>query len=154
MRVAAGLAAGTLVIVAGILPELRAGLKNSGDKVKVTATATKPDAAGKQTVTVTFVIDKGWHIYANPVGNELLAEAKTVVDIKSAGKPEVTLKYPPGKVFQDKDEKYRVYENKVSVQATVVRTIGDKGPLEVSVRFSACDDKRCLPEAKRKFTLK
>jgi DsbC/DsbD-like thiol-disulfide interchange protein len=154
MRIMAGLVGGALVLAVGMLPDLRAGTKKADDKVKVTAAATKPDAAGKQTVTVTFVIDKGWHIYANPVGNELLAEARTVVDIKAAGKPEVKVKYPAGKVFQDKDDRYRIYENKVSVQATVVRTKGDTSPLEVTVRYNACDDKQCLPPAKRTFTLK
>src|SRR5438876_3852468 len=95
----AGLVGAALVVAAGVLPDLRAGAKKD-DKVKLTASATKPDAAGKQIVTVTFVIDKGWHIYANPVGNELLAEARTVVDIKAAGKPVVTVKYPAGKVYQ------------------------------------------------------
>jgi DsbC/DsbD-like thiol-disulfide interchange protein len=154
MRIVAGLVAGALVLAAGMLTDLRAGAKKADDKVKVTASATKPDAAGKQIVTVTFVIDKGWHIYANPVGNELLAEAKTVVDIKSTGKPEVKVKYPDGKVFQDKDDRYRIYENKVSIQATVLRAKGDASPLEVSVRYNACDDKQCLPPAKRTFKLK
>src|SRR5262245_20509765 len=44
--------------------------KNSAGKVKAVAAASAADEAGMQTVTLTLTIDKGWHIYANPVGNE------------------------------------------------------------------------------------
>jgi hypothetical protein len=153
--IAAGLVAGVMLLALGWLPDARAGVKKSDSKVKVTAKATRPDDAGKQTVTVTFVIDKGWHIYANPVGNKDLAETQTSVTVAATGKPEVKVTYPPGKVIRDEVVgAYRVYEGKVSVQATVVRGKGDTSPLDVSVRFNACDDKGCLPPATLKFKLK
>ena len=49
---------GVAFLVFAGLP-LQAGGK-SDTKVKVTASATKPNAAGKQTVTVTLVPDNGW----------------------------------------------------------------------------------------------
>ena len=49
------------------VPAFAAPLK-SDSVVKATAAAAKPDADGKQTVTLTLAIDKGWHLYANPVG--------------------------------------------------------------------------------------
>jgi DsbC/DsbD-like thiol-disulfide interchange protein len=154
-RLMAALVGGALVLAASTLPDLRAGVKKSDDKVKVTATATKPDADGKQVVTVTFVIAKGWHIYANPVGNSDLAETRTVVEIKAAGKPKVEVTYPAGKVIMDKDVgNFRVYEEKVNVQAKVLRSNGDQSPLEVSVRFNACNDKGCLPPATVKIPVK
>jgi uncharacterized protein len=156
LRLACGLILGAALLVAGLVPDdATAGLKKSDSVVKVSATQTKPDAAGKQTVTVTFVVEKGWHIYANPVGNADLAETRTVVEIKATGKPQVKVTYPAGKVIQDKDVgNYRVYEGKVNVRAAVVRANGDKSPLEVSVRFSACNDKGCLPPASIKVPVK
>src|SRR5215471_18588886 len=67
------------------------------DPVKIQATASKPDAQGKQTVTVQITIAKGWHIYANPVDHEDFAEAQTVVALKAGGKNVGTVKYPAGK---------------------------------------------------------
>src|SRR5438876_602600 len=60
----------------------RAGGK-SDEEVKVAVAASKLDDAGKQVVTLTLTINKGWHIYANPVGNEDLAPAATLVKLVS-----------------------------------------------------------------------
>ena len=38
----------------------------------MTAKGSKLDADGKQTVAITIQIDKGWHIYANPVDDNSL----------------------------------------------------------------------------------
>ncbi len=53
--------------------------KTSADVVKATATADKPDADGKQTVTITLNIEKPWHLYANPV------EVKELLDSADLG---------------------------------------------------------------------
>jgi DsbC/DsbD-like thiol-disulfide interchange protein len=153
-KITASLVCSALLFTAVELSDVCAG-KKSDSVVKVTATATKPDAAGKQVLTVTFAIDKGWHIYANPVGNSDLAETRTVVEVKAVGKPEVKITYPSGKVIMDKDVgNYRVYEDKVNIEATVTRAKGDATPLEVSVRFNACNDKGCLPPATVKVPVK
>jgi DsbC/DsbD-like thiol-disulfide interchange protein len=120
----------------------------SASKVKATATASRPDAAGKQTVTVTLDIDKGWHLYANPVGNEDLAENKTVVTITGKAKPQsVTVEYPKGELIKDPLLKatYRVYVGRVAIRAVVQRAAGDTGPLQADIRLNACNDKACLP---------
>src|SRR5262249_33401290 len=56
-------------------PAAQGGAKRSDSVVKVTAKAEpeKPGADGKQVVIVTLIIDKGWHLYANPVGPEDLS---------------------------------------------------------------------------------
>jgi len=155
LRIVVGLVCGGMLLAAGAFTGVQAGLKKSDSVVKVTAAATKPDGAGKQVVTVTFVVDKGWHIYANPVGNADLAETRTVVEVKAAGKPQVKVTYPSGKTIQDTVVgNYRVYEGKVNIKATVQRSNGDTSPLEVSVRFNACNDKGCLPPATLKVPLK
>lgn len=133
-----------------------AGGKKSDSEVKVSATASKADASGKQLVTITLVHNKGWHTYANPVGNEELTSAQTVVTISAKTKPAaVKIEYPEGKLHKDKlAGDYRVYENKVEIKAVVQRASGDTGPLEVSVRIMACHEKGvCLLPATVKLTV-
>jgi DsbC/DsbD-like thiol-disulfide interchange protein len=126
-----------LVLVFG--RDSRAGGK-SDDEVKIAVAASKLDDAGKQVVTLTLTINKGWHIYANPVGNEDLAAAATQVKLVSKNKPqEFKINYPAGKENADKTlGKYRVYQEKVEIPINVHRAQGDKGPLELSIRFMAC----------------
>jgi hypothetical protein len=138
-----------------LLPSAKGGGPKSDSKVKVKATAGKPDSSGTQIVTVTFDIDKGWHIYGNPVGNRDLEETRTEVKVSAAGNPQVKVEYPPAKIKQDKDVgNYRIYDNRVNVRATVHRSPGDSSPLEVSVRFNACNESGCLPPASLNFKVK
>ena len=132
------------------------GLK-SDSKVKATAKASAPDASGKQVVSVTLDIAKGWHIYANPVSNEDLEGAKTVVTITGKAKPQsVKVEYPAGTVHEDKILKssYRIYEDSVTIRALVQRAAGDTGPLQVGVQVNACDASKCLPPAEIKLTVR
>ncbi len=123
-----------------------ARLPKSDDKVKVAASATKPDADGNQVVTLTLDIEKPWHLYANPVGNDDLADSQVVVAINAKVKPEsVKIDYPEGKVVKDAAVgNYKIYEDKVTIKAQVRRSKGDSGPLEVSIKLQACSDKGCL----------
>jgi DsbC/DsbD-like thiol-disulfide interchange protein len=131
------------------------GLKKSDGVVKVSATADKPDADGKQTVTIVLAHDAGWHTYANPVGLEDLASAQTSVTVSAKEKPdEVKVEYPAGKLVKDKVVgDYKVYEDKVTIKAAVKRAKGDVSPLEVTVKFQACTDKQCLLPAAVKLTV-
>lgn len=131
------------------------GLKKSDAVVKVAASADKPDADGKQTVTITLVHEGGWHTYANPVGLEDLASAQTSITISAKEKPEdVKVEYPAGKLVKDKVVgDYKVYEDKVTIKAAVKRAKGDVSPLEVTVKFQACTDKQCLLPAAVKVTV-
>jgi hypothetical protein len=143
-----------------ILPQLiyaQKGGKNSESVVKVSAKAEKPDADGKQVVTITIGIDKDWHIYANPVGLEDLQSSETVVEITGKAKPaNVKIDYPKGKLRKDEVVgDYSVYEGKFEIKATVQRAKGDSGPLEVKVKIQACSDvsKTCLVPATVKLTV-
>src|SRR5262245_53173663 len=130
----------------GLSAELPGQGKRSDSVVKVAATADKPDADGKQIVTVTLTMEGKWHTSANPVENDMLLSAQTTISITGKEKPQdVKVEYPPGKVVKDKTVgDYKVYEDKVAIKATVKRAKGDTGPLDVSVKFMACDDKTCL----------
>lgn len=145
------------VVLAGTAAELLGQAKKSDAEVKVTAKGDKPSSDGKQLVTVTIEINKGWHLYANPVGDESLLPVQTVVTVSGKEKPQdVKVEYPAGKQIEDKDLKikYRVYEDKVEIKAHVHRAKGDTGPLEVSVKLQACSDKSCLQPATVKVPMK
>jgi uncharacterized protein len=151
----AGLCTLALVVALGENASLQAG-KGSSAVVKATATATKIDAAGKQTVTVSLAIDKGWHIYANPVNNKDFASVQTILTINAKVKPAaVKFQYPVGKVHEEVGTNYVVYEDKINIQAVVTRAPGDTSPLEVEVRFNACHGVRkiCLAPGSEKFIL-
>ncbi len=130
--------------------------KKSDSVVKATAKADKPDADGKQTVTITLDIDKSWHLYANPVGNEDQVSVQTTVLINAKAKPEeVKIEYPAGKLVVDTVVgNYKVYEGKVTIKAAVKRAKGDTSPLEISIKVQACNDaeKKCYVPATIKIT--
>jgi DsbC/DsbD-like thiol-disulfide interchange protein len=141
-----GLLALTLlaILLANTGPVL-AQARKSDSVVKAEAKADKPDADGKQTVTITLDIEKPWHLYANPVENEDMVSGQTDVTIASRVKPEeVKIEYPPGKLFKDKLGNYKIYEGKIAIKARVKRAKGDTGPLEVRIKLQACDAKSCL----------
>lgn len=119
-----------------------AGGRRSDSEVKVKAIASPIDAAGKQEVVLTLDVNKGWHIYANPVGNEDFESARTTVKIDAKAKPaDVKIAYPKGDIHEIKMiGKVGVYQGKIEIRATVLRADGDKGPLDVSVKFMACGD--------------
>lgn len=132
------------------------GPKKSDGVVKASLKAEpeKPGAGGRQVVTVTLEVEKKWHIYANPVGNDDLKDSQTVVTVTGKSSPKVKVEYPAGKVIKDKVVgDYKVYEDKVAIKLTVERNAGDKEPLEVNVKFQACDDKSCLLPATVKLTI-
>jgi DsbC/DsbD-like thiol-disulfide interchange protein len=133
-----------LAVLIGGTPVSAGGKKES--KVKLSASATKSDAEGRQVVTISMEIDKGWHTYANPVQNEDLVNAQTTVKITGANKlQDVKISYPEGKRKIDGKESYFQYEGKIEIQATIKRAAGDTGPLDVSVKFMSCNDSMCLP---------
>jgi uncharacterized protein YyaL (SSP411 family) len=102
-----------------------------------------PPADGRRSFTVTVSITAPWHIYANPVGQEMLAEAQTEAVVYVGGKKvEAAIEYPKGKELTDTDgTKYAVYEGEVKISGSF--PVGD-GEVEVRVRATACKEGKCL----------
>jgi DsbC/DsbD-like thiol-disulfide interchange protein len=152
MKKFAALAAlGMLTLIPGPTP---AQVKKSDNVAKVSATADKPDADGNQTVTITINVEKPWHLYANPVGNDMLTAAQTSVKFNTKTE-DVKFTYPAGKLVKDDTVgNYRTFEGSFVIKATVRRTKGDTSPLEMTVKFQACDEKTCLLPARVKITAK
>jgi len=144
------------LVVATSLIQAQGKGKKSDSVVKTTAEASKPDAEGKQLVTVNLAIDKPWHVYANPVGNQDLFDAATVVTVKGATPlKDVKIEYPAGKLRKEKTlGDYNIYEDRVVIKAHIQRATGDTGPLEVSVKLQACNDSSCLLGATVKLEVK
>ncbi len=142
--------------IAGVLAVgLLAGLalaQGSEDPVKVQIKAGEKKGTTEE-IVITVEVAKKWHIYANPVDNEDLTAAQTIVKVESKGKVNAEVKYPKGNVHKDKIiGNYNVYEGKVTIPILVQRSPGD--PLEVSIRYQACDDKHCLQPQTVKQTVR
>lgn len=148
------LAAG--IALAAALPAL--GQATGSDSVvKAKATADKPGGDGKQVVTITLEVDPKYHLYANPVGNADLESSQTTVTVTGKARPEsVKVDYPAGELVKDKVVgDYKIYKGKVTIKATVQRAANDTEPLEVSVKFGACNKRGvCLLPATVKVPLK
>ncbi len=129
--------------------------KTSKDLVKATATASKPDANGKQEITIELAIESPFHLYANPVENEDYKPIQTVVTLAAKeALQDVKITYPEGKLKKEKDmaTTYKIYEGKVTIKATAKRKAGDASPIEVNIAVQACDDNKCLPQGDVKIT--
>lgn len=128
------------------------GGNDSAEVVKITAKAEKPDADGKQAVTITINIDKPWHIYANPVELDTLASVQTNVKVLSKVE-DAKFTYPAGILVKDDTVgNYRKYEGTITIKGTVRRARGDTSPLEMSMKIQACDDAKCRLPSTVKFT--
>jgi DsbC/DsbD-like thiol-disulfide interchange protein len=126
----------------------------SDSVVKIAPTADKPDADGKQVVTLKLTIDEGWHLYANPIPKDFPG---VPVEVKFAGKTKPAtfkVEYPDGKEVKDATTgNYKVYEGTAELKINVQRAKDDTGPLELSVKLQACTDKKCLLPATVKVSV-
>ena len=116
------------------------GAGTSDPHVKVSAVGTEPDKSGKQIVTITLLLDKGWQCWANPCGVEMegMKSLETEVSFASKIKPIFAkIAYPAGTVIDSVIGKYNVYEQKVEINAVVWRAKDDPGPLEACVRYTS-----------------
>jgi DsbC/DsbD-like thiol-disulfide interchange protein len=123
------------------------------DPVKVEVAPAKSEN-GNTHVVINVSIDKGWHIYANPVGNEDLEPAQTEVVVRVGGKvlKNAKVKYPTGTKHTEKGVgTFQIYEDKVAIPVLFPETVA---LVEVSVRFQACDANKCLPPKTVKLGVK
>jgi DsbC/DsbD-like thiol-disulfide interchange protein len=147
--------ASALLATTLMVPPLAGAVKDSSSVVKATAKATKPDDSGKQTLTVNLEIEKPYHIYANPVELDDLADVQTVMTVKAKRKPRsVKVTYPEGETQRTGALVYKVYEGKVTLKAEIQRAKGDTSPLEVKISVQACTKSRCLLPGEVKLTVK
>ncbi len=138
------------LLAAGESDTTTPGKKPGSAKPKVSADtvtaklALDPAKDGTRTFTLTLTVSAPWHLYANPVGSELLAESQTEVEVRVGGKKvEAKVSYPKGKEITDSTgAKYRIYEGTVKVTGSFTTT---EGAVELRVKLSSCKEGLCLP---------
>ncbi len=101
-------------------------------------------------VEVQLALAEGWHINANPPSLDLLIP--TTVSISPDAPVEIlSVTYPAGQPFRAgfSEKPISVYEGNITVEMKLKlksgRTIEKAFPLNVDVRYQACDELRCLP---------
>ncbi len=104
-------------------------------------------------VVVTLSIKDGWHLYANPVGDEnLIPTTLSLAPDQPATLVKVT--YPPGEekvLASGGPEKLALYEGPVKLTARVRLDPQAKAipeALRIVVRHQACNDRACLAPAR------
>jgi DsbC/DsbD-like thiol-disulfide interchange protein len=138
------------LLVAFVVP-VSARPKGSDTVVKATATTSKPDADGKETVTITLTIDPKYHLYANPVGNEDFDSNKVAVSFKNGTAAKIT--YPSGELKKDVVGDYKIYKGKATITA-VVKRAKPTDPIKLEIKVAACDNNSCLEPATIKVSVK
>ena len=117
--------------------------KESADVVRAKIDVSNEDD-GKRKVVVALTIADGWHIYANPVGNDKLVESQTEMTVfvdGTAVKTDVT--YQKGKEYTDAaGEKYNVYVEGAAMTAITSTLRASK--IEARLKLTACKDGKCL----------
>ena len=102
--------------------------KNPSPRSRRPPAASKLDADGKQTVTITLEIDQPWYIYANPMkaNTDIFDGNETIVAFKTKDKVKASVKYPAGTQKKDGKYAYDIYQKgKIVIQAEVQRAVGD-----------------------------
>lgn len=133
-----------LVLAALVVAGVRLEAQGRGSEV-VKATASLKKEGGDTVLTVKLVVDKGWHIYANPPGNDDLKPVATTLTLQGGAKGETF--YPAGKqVIDPVVGNYRVYEGSEEIRVKLASA--PSGPVKVQASFQACNEKSCLQPAK------
>ena len=136
-----------MVVLAALLLVVGARLnaQGKGSESVVKATASIKKVGGETILTVQLAVEKGWHIYANPPGNDDLKPVATTVTLQGGAKGEVV--YPAGKqVIDPVVGNYRVYEGTEEIRVKLASE--PNGPVKIQASFQACNEKSCLQPSK------
>lgn len=124
------------------------GIKSSADMVQAKAV---PLDGKPGEYEIILSIEKDWHIYANPVENDVLGTAQTSVEAWQSGKKIASrVNYPAGVLEKDKTGDYMVYRGKITISVKLKEIPKDVDGLEIRVRVVACsegENARCLQPA-------
>jgi uncharacterized protein YyaL (SSP411 family) len=122
--------------------------KNSADVV-VSKLTLEEAKGGQRSFTLTLTVAEPWHLYANPVGSEMLLDSQTEVAVHVGGKKVAAkVEYPKGKEIMDSSgARYLVYEGTVKITGTFPAS---DGAVEVRVKLCACKEGLCLPASEVK----
>jgi uncharacterized protein YyaL (SSP411 family) len=114
--------------------------KESADVVKAELKLGEKTAKGERPFTLTLTITPDWHIYANPIGDESLAESQTEITL---ARGTATVTYPKGKPITDSSgAKYSIYEGTITITGIIPELKDDE--IELRVKVIACKEGKCL----------
>ncbi len=112
-----------------------AARKYVANRVQVSAEAGKIDNAGRQAISLSLQIEKGWHLLANPSGLPDLERYETRVTVEGKGVSAVKVVYPRGIEVEDEVlGKWKKYEGKVGIRIELQRDGRAGEPVEIRVR--------------------
>jgi uncharacterized protein YyaL (SSP411 family) len=97
-------------------------------------------------ITVTVLVDKGYHVNANPASFDYLIPTR----LSLAGAPGLRVSYPEPTMFEPTfaPEGLKVYEGKVTLRATAPKGALVEGQATTAeLKVQACNDEICLPPA-------
>ncbi|MFQ5527959.1 MAG: thioredoxin family protein [Thermoanaerobaculia bacterium] len=110
-------------------------------------------------VDVLLEVERGWHVNSHTPTYDYLIPTQAEI-APPPGWPAFEMTYPEGELqsFSFSEEMLSVYDGQFVIRATSrVPAEADLGavPLSISVRYQACDDRKCLPPvtASTKLTL-
>ena len=109
-------------------------------------------------VEVRLEIAKGWHINANPASQDVLIPTSVSLDPDAAAEI-VSVNYPEGKIvhFDFSEESLSVYEGALTIPVMLQRKSDGSGkndlPLDLEIRYQACNDLICLEPTTTKVRL-
>ncbi len=124
--------------------------KKSQDHVnaKVFLSVDKLPAGGRCKFAVVLDVEEGWHIYANPPGNEDLIPTTVTVTSQQKLKQQNT-KYPKGAALavEEFDEPVSIYKGEVAIKGEIQApesAAGKTDDLEFQIEFQVCNDITCM----------
>jgi DsbC/DsbD-like thiol-disulfide interchange protein len=149
---AIGLAAATTWGQAGTTP------KKEEQQVKIEAhlSVDRLPAGGKCQILIRLTVQPGWHIHANPASSDELVA--TEVEFKGKQGTKLTnVKYPKGKSIklENLDAPISAYEGKADIRGVLEipsSAAGQAEEMEITVKYQACNDEKCLFPTKVKLT--
>jgi hypothetical protein len=112
------------------------------------------EPGGKARIAIVFQAKEGWHVYANPPGNDF--SVPTEVEFESTGKVEASdIKYPAGKKHVEGTDSMLILEGKQVIFTTLtwpatVKPGSDE--LTVNMTYQCCDHNICLMPKTIKLT--
>ena len=123
---------------------------NTADHVRARGEA--HGALDHDDITVTLVVDKDYHVNANPASFDYLIPTRLSID----GLSDTRVTYPAAIVIKPKfaPDGLKVYEGTVTIRAIAPKdtVVGGK-PIVGNVRVQACNDEICLPPATLSVTI-
>jgi uncharacterized protein len=103
-------------------------------------------ASDHDEITVTMVVDKGYHVNANPATFDYLIPTALSVE----GVSDLRVTYPAGTLFKPQfaPDGLKVYEGTITLNGIAPKgSLALRKPIAAALRVQACNDQVCLPPA-------